>query len=53
LIVYCGLEGLSVTEVAQRLGLSREAAFKRWQRLRDELGQGRVAPASLLVEPPN
>lgn len=37
LVVFCGLEGLSCGEAATRLGLSREAALKRWQRLRAEL----------------
>lgn len=37
LLVHCGLEG-SVCEVAAtRLGISSEAATKRWQRLRAEL----------------
>jgi RNA polymerase sigma factor (sigma-70 family) len=34
LVVHCGLEGLSHAEVAERIGLTRDAAAKRWQRLR-------------------
>ena len=37
LVVRCGLEGLTCGEAAVRLGLSEEAATKRWQRLRTEL----------------
>lgn len=37
LVVYCGLEGSSCREAATRMGLSEEATFKRWQRLRAEL----------------
>ncbi len=37
MLVHFGLEGLSGEEVAQRAGISREAAFKRWQRLREKL----------------
>lgn len=37
LVVYCGLEGFSCGEAATRMGLSEEAATKRWQRLRAEL----------------
>jgi DNA-directed RNA polymerase specialized sigma24 family protein len=47
LLVHCGLEGLTVTEAAKRLGLGREAAFKRWQRLRARLADGPL-PAGLL-----
>ena len=37
LVLYCGLEGSSCREAATRMGLSEEAAVKRWQRLRAEL----------------
>jgi RNA polymerase sigma-70 factor (ECF subfamily) len=37
LVVYCGLEGSTCREAATRMGLSEEATFKRWQRLRAEL----------------
>jgi DNA-directed RNA polymerase specialized sigma24 family protein len=37
LLVYCGLEGSSCSIAATRLGISLEAATKRWQRLRSDL----------------
>jgi len=37
LAVRCGLENATCEEVGQRLGLSKEAASKRWQRLRQRL----------------
>ena len=37
LVIYCGLEGHGCAEAALRLGLSEDAATKRWQRLRAEL----------------
>jgi RNA polymerase sigma-70 factor (ECF subfamily) len=37
LLLYRGFEGLSHREVAERLGISVEAAEKRWERLRDRL----------------
>ena len=37
LVVYCGLEGLSPKEAAPLLGMSGEAAQKRWYRLRGKL----------------
>lgn len=37
LVIHCGLEGLGYDEVATRLGLTRDAAKKRWQRLRARL----------------
>lgn len=37
LLVHIGLEGLTVAEAALRSGLSRPAAYKRWQRLRARL----------------
>jgi RNA polymerase sigma-70 factor (ECF subfamily) len=36
LTVFCGLEGLTCREAAERLGIGEEAAKKRWQRLRAE-----------------
>jgi RNA polymerase sigma factor (sigma-70 family) len=47
LLVHCGLEGMTVTEAAPRIGLGREAAHKRWQRLRARLKTESV-PAGLL-----
>lgn len=40
LVVHCGLEGLPLKEVGARLGISEEAAGKRWQRLRARLRTG-------------
>ena len=37
LLVHCGLEGSVCAVAATRLGMSTEAATKRWQRLRAEL----------------
>lgn len=37
LLLYRGVEGLSHAEVAERLGISCEAAEKRWERLRARL----------------
>ena len=37
LLVHCGLEGSVCAVAATRLGISSEAATKRWQRLRAEL----------------
>lgn len=48
LVVHCGLEGLAHGEVAERLGLTRDAAAKRWQRLRARLEQERL-PRELLA----
>ena len=48
LVVHCGLEGLPLGEVAQRLGLSTEATGKRWQRLRARLAEGTL-PEHLLA----
>ena len=38
LLLHRGLEGLPHGEVAEILGVDREAAMKRWQRLRKRLG---------------
>lgn len=37
LVVHHGLEGRPVTQLAPRLGITPDAAHKRWQRLRDRL----------------
>lgn len=37
LLIHCGLEGLLLKEAAPIVGLSLEAAKKRWQRLRADL----------------
>ncbi len=47
LVLHCGLEGLPLREVGERLGISEEAAGKRWQRLRQKLQTGEL-PAFLL-----
>ncbi|MCA8976437.1 MAG: RNA polymerase sigma factor [Planctomycetes bacterium] len=47
LLVQLGLEGRPVTQVAGRMGLSVDAAHKRWQRLRQRL-RTLGAPADLL-----
>ncbi len=39
LLVICGLEGRPATEAAPQLGLSHEAARKRWLRLRERLAK--------------
>jgi RNA polymerase sigma-70 factor, ECF subfamily len=48
LVVHCGLEGLPLGEVAERLGISTEAAGKRWQRLRARLAESSL-PEHLLA----
>jgi len=47
LVVYCGLEGGTCGEAAVRMGLSEDAATKRWQRLRAELRSSDWAEALL------
>ena|SRR5258707_1143414 len=42
LLVHCGLEDLPCTLAAARLGMGAEAAFKRWQRLRSRLREGKL-----------
>lgn len=37
LLLLCAIEGRSCAEVAVQVGLGRDAAFKRWQRLRSAL----------------
>ena len=49
LVVHCGLEGLPLREVGERLGISEEAATKRWQRLRARLRASDL-PAHLLAD---
>ncbi len=39
IVVHCGLEGMTQAQTAERLGLSREALAKRWQRLVARLRQ--------------
>lgn len=39
LVSFCGLEGCTVADAARRLGISVDAAFKRWQRLRQRLAE--------------
>ncbi len=39
LVLHCGLEGMPLAQVAQRLGLTESAVGKRWQRLRARLSQ--------------
>jgi RNA polymerase sigma-70 factor (ECF subfamily) len=48
LVVLCGIEGKTCASAGQRLGVSNEAATKRWQRLRARLADQR-APADWLV----
>lgn len=49
LVVHCGLEGLGLREVGERLGISTEAAAKRWQRLRAKLRESEL-PQYLLAD---
>lgn len=39
LFVHCGLEGLSYTETAERMGLQKDTVAKRWQNLRARVAQ--------------
>jgi RNA polymerase sigma factor (sigma-70 family) len=51
LLVHCGVEGGTCSEAATRMGLSNEAATKRWQRLRAELRDtGWVRSLLLVIE---
>jgi RNA polymerase sigma-70 factor (ECF subfamily) len=50
LVAQVGLEGLPFAEVAERLGLTRDAAAKRWQRLRGRLEEQPRA-RDLLLDP--
>ncbi|MBL8725938.1 MAG: RNA polymerase sigma factor [Planctomycetes bacterium] len=47
LVLLHGLEGRPMSEIAPRLGLSVDAAHKRWQRLRDRL-RSLGSPADLI-----
>ncbi len=47
LFVHCGLEGLSYTEVGQRMKLQKDTVAKRWQTLRERIAQF-GAPADLV-----
>ena len=47
LTILCGLEGLGCDQAAKRLGISQEAAVKRWQRLRCDLAT--LAPTRELL----
>jgi RNA polymerase sigma-70 factor (ECF subfamily) len=49
LTIYCGLEGLGYAEAAARLGSTRGAVARRWQRLCAHLQQ-RGVPAELLAQ---
>ena len=42
LFIHCGLEGLSSAQAAERIGISGDAATKRWQRLRARLERERM-----------
>lgn len=48
LVVHLGLEGLTYREVGERLGISRDAVGKRWERLRRKLTADGL-PAGLLA----
>ena len=37
LVILCGLEGQTCADAAERLGISHDAALKRWQRLRADI----------------
>jgi RNA polymerase sigma factor (sigma-70 family) len=43
LVLHVGIEGLTNAEAARRLGISPDAATKRWQRLRAHLRASRAA----------
>jgi len=43
LVLHLGIEGLTNAEAARRLGISTDAATKRWQRLRAHLRASRAA----------
>ena len=47
LLVLCGLEGMTCSEAAIRLGLSEDAVTKRWQRLRARLRESEAVRALL------
>lgn len=37
LVIHCGLEGMQIQDAAPLLGISANAAVKRWRRIRDQL----------------
>lgn len=43
LLLYCGMEDLTLREAAERLGIDHEVASKRWQRLRARIAQWRIS----------
>lgn len=49
ILIHCGLEELTCGEAATRLGLSADAATKRWQRLRGKLRESGVGRDLLLA----
>jgi len=49
LFVHCGLEGLSYTEVGERMKLQKDTVAKRWQNLRTRVAQFGV-PRDLVAE---
>lgn len=51
IVIGCALEGETCTEVADRLNLSHEAAWKRWQRLREKLREMGWLQRLVLGEP--
>ena len=50
LVLYCGLEGYSCAQAAARLGISPEAATKRWQKLRERMRESGALRALVLEE---
>jgi RNA polymerase sigma factor (sigma-70 family) len=51
LFVHCALEGLSAPKAAALVGVSPDAAAKRWFRLREKL-RDRLAAAGVIVDEP-
>lgn len=47
LLVHCGLEGMTGADAGLRLGISRDAVHKRWQRLRAKLQADGIPPGLL------
>lgn len=50
LVIHCGLEGLPLRDVGERLGISEEACGKRWQRLRARLRETELPRFLLAAE---
>jgi RNA polymerase sigma-70 factor (ECF subfamily) len=48
LFLHCGLEGMGYAEVAERMQLEYDTVAKRWQKLRERVGQF-AGPKDLLV----